>query len=291
MPEIAGLVSVIIPVYNGSAYIAETLKSVQSQVYSQWEIIVVNDGSTDNTSDIIKESGINSFQLIDQLNAGVSMARNKGLDNAKGEFIVFLDADDLMEPGFLSERIDFLKQHPEAGFCGGTIQNFPGTPLIRKAAADNAEKEILFFDAGCATIPSNYLFRRQLLIQHSVQFNTSLSSTADRFFILQLTQYTKGKSIDTPGGKLLYRVNEHSMSHKISRSLLDDNTRFYHELVKSNLLPKENKQRFKTQYFFSLALGFIKIAAHGAGVRYLGMSFFSSPIYFFKLAIKKLFLK
>ncbi|MBS1656315.1 MAG: glycosyltransferase family 2 protein, partial [Bacteroidetes bacterium] len=127
MPEIAGLVSVVIPAYNAAAFIADTLKSIQSQAYPQWEIIVVNDGSTDNTSDIIRKSGISSLQLIDQPNAGVSMARNKGLDNANGEFIVFLDADDLMEPGFLSERIDFLKQHPDTGFCGGTIQNFPGT--------------------------------------------------------------------------------------------------------------------------------------------------------------------
>lgn len=99
-------VSVIIPVYNCSQYIGETLKSVINQHFHDFEIIVVDDGSTDNSLEIINEtlkgSGV-QYKVIHQENAGVSVARNRGIDVSSGEYLVFVDGDDYILPNHLSE--------------------------------------------------------------------------------------------------------------------------------------------------------------------------------------------
>ena len=106
-----GLVSVITPCYNGSRFISETIDSVLSQTYSIWEMIIVDDGSTDNSAEIVdpysKRDG--RIRLIRQANGGSAKARNHGIKEAQGQYIALLDSDDLWKPEFLSEQIDFMK--------------------------------------------------------------------------------------------------------------------------------------------------------------------------------------
>lgn len=288
LQEIKGKVSIVIPVYNAENYIADTIRSVEQQTYPHWEIILINDGSTDNTANTIKRFINFRVQVTEQKNAGVSVARNKGLERASGEYIVFLDADDLLSPEFMSVRVRALDQDPELGFVGGIIEAFPGQRRPTKAAAKNPEKEILFFDPGYSTVPSNYMVRKSILYQHNLCFNTNLSSTADRFFILQLSKFTKGLCQETDSGKLLYRITEESMSHKVGPALLADNEKFYYEIVKENLLPVKKRQSFKSLYFFSLALGFAKVRKMETGLKYFSKSFLASPKKFFSLLSKKI---
>jgi len=93
------MISVIIPVYNGEKYISECIESVLNQSYRDFEIIVINDGSTDNTADICKK--FEDIRYFYQENRGVSKAREKGLQMAKGEYITFIDSDDRVKPDFL----------------------------------------------------------------------------------------------------------------------------------------------------------------------------------------------
>lgn len=106
-------VSVIIPVYNTAAYISETLKSICAQTLTNIEIIVVNDGSTDNSLEIIHRSAAPDprISVYDQPNQGVSVARNKGMQQAKGEYIYFMDSDDLLEPEALEVCYRKCKDH------------------------------------------------------------------------------------------------------------------------------------------------------------------------------------
>ena len=92
-------VSVIIPAYNAEKYLEETLESIVNQTLDEYEIITINDGSTDSTLSILKryESQYNNFKIIDKQNEGVSAARNDGLKSATGEYIFFYDADDIAE--------------------------------------------------------------------------------------------------------------------------------------------------------------------------------------------------
>ena len=109
---IEGLVSIITPCYNGSRYIAETIESVIKQTYLKWEMIVVDDGSKDNSADIVRNYSKkdNRIMLVQQKNAGSAAARNNGIRRAKGQYIALLDADDLWEPEFLEKQIKFMKE-------------------------------------------------------------------------------------------------------------------------------------------------------------------------------------
>ena len=111
--------SVIIPLYNKAPYVKKALETVCAQTYRDYEIIVINDGSTDNSAVVADEylkatDGID-YQIISQQNAGVSAARNNGVAQASGDYIAFLDADDWWEPTYLEKMAQLIEDYPEAG--------------------------------------------------------------------------------------------------------------------------------------------------------------------------------
>ena len=112
--------SVIIPVYNKAAYLDRCLRSVAEQTCRDFELIVVDDGSTDNPGEIIRNCDLQelAFRMIVQENGGVSTARNNGVIAAKHDFIAFLDADDWWEPGYLASMKELIESCPEAGIFG-----------------------------------------------------------------------------------------------------------------------------------------------------------------------------
>lgn len=289
MQEKTNLVSVIIPAFNAAPFIAETIKSINGQTYSNWEIIVIDDGSTDATNSICTQFNNLGMKVIRQKNAGVAIARNNGLMSAKGDFVVFFDADDLMTPDFLLTRVEALQNEPEIGFVGGLVETFPLSVKTRKPAGLDPVNEILFFDSSFVTIPSNYLFRKEVLINNKLFFNKKLNSSADRFFILEVSKFAKGKNITSEHGKLLYRVTSQSMSNKVTPGLIIDNEKFYYELKRKNLLPEGRKQKFKCLYFLSLAKGFGMVKYWKSVLKYLFMSFISHPVFFAKNFGKSLF--
>ena len=124
------LVSIIIPVYNGAQYIAEALESIFQQDSASYEVIVVDDGSTDNTREVLKPY-VNRIHYVYQENAGPPAARNEGIRLAQGEFIGFLDADDFFLPGSLAEQEAVFERSPEAGavLSGRRIVKQDGSPI------------------------------------------------------------------------------------------------------------------------------------------------------------------
>ncbi|MFL1453594.1 glycosyltransferase family 2 protein [Marinobacter sp. GN3S48] len=121
------LVTVIVPAYNASDFIAETLESILNQTYDNLQVIVVDDGSTDDTARIV-QSYSPRVNYIHQANSGGCAApRNRGLKHAQGEFVTFFDADDIMLPDKLTRQVDALTQHPNAVMCITNYCNFTGT--------------------------------------------------------------------------------------------------------------------------------------------------------------------
>lgn len=110
------LVSVVIPTYQHAKTVAACIKSVQAQTYPSLEIIVVNDGSTDHTMEILREFR-NTITVITQPNQGGNAARNRGLQATKGEYVVFADADVVMKPGMIEAFVEQLQKHPEASYA------------------------------------------------------------------------------------------------------------------------------------------------------------------------------
>ncbi len=283
------LVSVIIPAYNAAPFIEETIKSIYGQTYPHWEIIIIDDGSTDNTVSICEQLNYSKVKIMRQQNAGVAVARNNGLLAANGDLVVFFDADDLMSPDFLSVRVQALLNDREIGYVGGLVETFPAIVKTRKAAGSDPVNQILFFDSSFVTIPSNYLFRKEILINNKIFFNKELSSSADRFFILEVSKFAKGKNIANERGKLFYRVTSQSMSNKITPGLIMDNEKFYYELKRKNLLPSGKEKKFKSLYFLSLAKGFGMVRYWKSVVKYVFMSFINHPVFFAENFGKSLF--
>ena len=106
--------SVVIPLYNKEHYIASTLRSVLAQTYPDYEVIVVDDGSTDHSLQACKEVRSDKIRVVQQVNQGVSAARNKGIELAAGEYICFLDADDTWYPDYLQNIETIVQKYPQS---------------------------------------------------------------------------------------------------------------------------------------------------------------------------------
>ncbi len=113
---IPGLVSIIIPAYNAAGWVNRAIDSALAQTYAEREILVVNDGSTDTTADVLAGYG-GAIRVLTQPNGGLSSARNLGIKEARGEFLAFLDADDYWLPQKLTRQVGCLKRDPGLGFC------------------------------------------------------------------------------------------------------------------------------------------------------------------------------
>ena len=108
-------VSVVVPLYNKAAYITRCLESICQQTFDDFEVLAVDDGSTDGSGEVAARTADRRIRVISQRNAGEGAARNRGITEARAELIAFLDADDAWEPGFLQAVIQLSQRYPEAG--------------------------------------------------------------------------------------------------------------------------------------------------------------------------------
>jgi hypothetical protein len=136
-------VSVVIPLYNKEAYIARALSSVLSQEYVPNEIIIVDDGSTDNSCDMVRSFNDPRIVLVHQENRGPGGARNRGLAQARGQYISFLDADDEWHPSFLKQSVSYLAAHPSCSLVATEYMQSP-TGISNSIGLDhlNGEYEV-----------------------------------------------------------------------------------------------------------------------------------------------------
>ncbi len=122
----ATLVSVIVPTYNYGHFIGQALKSMQAQTYPHWECVVVDDGSTDDTAEVVARFSDSDrrIKFLRQKNLRQAAARNNGLRNSSGQYVQFLDADDLLEPRKLERQVEYLERHPEVDIVYGDVRFF-----------------------------------------------------------------------------------------------------------------------------------------------------------------------
>lgn len=164
------MISVVIPLYNKAHTIVNTLNTVFNQTYQDFEVVIVNDGSTDNGIEVIKDSFDDQrVRIIYQKNAGVSAARNRGADESRGEYIAFLDGDDEWHPEYLSTMYELIKKYPHAGLflCAGLIHNADGSISYRIASKYEGKKCIInlfenpeVFSHTSGTIVSKSIFNK-----------------------------------------------------------------------------------------------------------------------------------
>lgn len=190
MPEVFPFFSVVIPVYNKASTIARTLRSVFAQTYRNYEVVIVDDGSTDESLKILNSivQGNDNIKAVSQVNAGVSAARNRGIHEARGEWVAFLDADDIWLPGILREFCSLIKDFPSAEMVGVNYYRQKGCWLSTRTYKPQ-HFQLNFF---ASFFPRNILFntschavRKRLLIQKG-GFNEQLSFFEDAELLFRL---------------------------------------------------------------------------------------------------------
>ncbi len=180
--------SIVIPLYNKERHIAETLNSVLLQTFDDYEVIVIDDGSTDGSAAEVKKLSDNRIIYIKTGNKGVSSARNTGIDMAKGEIIAFLDADDIWMPTHLQELYNLYKDYPEAGIlhsgyiikAGNTelIPHFEGLPEQYRGMIDDPFKASLHYRLGIVQV----MGVRKNVFETAGYFDPQLSNMEDTDF-------------------------------------------------------------------------------------------------------------
>jgi glycosyltransferase involved in cell wall biosynthesis/SAM-dependent methyltransferase/Tfp pilus assembly protein PilF len=147
------LVSIIIPCYQQAEFLPEAIESVLGQTYTNWECLIINDGSPDNTSEvaneIIRKYTDRKIRLIETKNGGLPKARNTGMSSAQGEYLLPLDADDRIEPSFLEKAVAVLCSHPKVGFVYSDIQHFGIRNDLWRLPEFNAETMVHKDNVAC----------------------------------------------------------------------------------------------------------------------------------------------
>ena len=184
-------VSVIIPAYNAMEYLPKTVASVFSQTISDWELLIVNDGSEDNIVDWVSAIADTRVELINQANQGVSVARNTGIIEAKGEYIAFLDADDLWLPEKLEKQLNRFKKSPEAGlvYTWAALVDPKGNPLNRFIVSHEEGSVWQNFLVGNKIGNGSSAMIRRSCFDAVGMFDPDLSSAADRDMWIRLAAH------------------------------------------------------------------------------------------------------
>ena len=148
------LISVVIPLYNKGGFIKKTVESVISQSYDNFEIIIVNDGSTDNSASVVEGIDDNRITLINQENQGEGVARNTGIRHANAEWVALLDADDTWHPQFLERCISLIKSFPEAILAGTNAVTETGKTFLNR----QGENPLVVRDYCAESLNQNRIF-------------------------------------------------------------------------------------------------------------------------------------
>lgn len=215
------LVSVIIPVYGHARYLGDTIRSALAQTLNDWEIVAVDDSSPDNSAEVIQGFGDPRIHYLRQANQGMAGARNTGLRQAQGEFVVFLDDDDLLEPEFMQTCLEIVRQDP--ALAGVYVHNY----------YVDADSQRMLMIAG-TTVPRQQFYRRLLeggffppvaaftrlaIVREVGLFDAALEGEADRDLWLRIAQRYEMQGIPQP--LVSYRMHVGGRSNDMNHMFQD----------------------------------------------------------------------
>lgn len=225
------LVSIIVPAYNAQNHIGNTIKSVIAQTYENWELIIIDDGSTDDTYKIIDEYKKEDERIFCHRisNSGVSTARNTALDYAKGEFVIFLDSDDCYEKNYIYEMLQLIdKEGVELACCGYRIENFSGKVISNEIIIKNETDIDTHYKAidnmlenKCFNILWNKIFVTKIIKENSIYMDSKLSMGEDLLFVLDYLKCMKGKIVTTDKVLYVYKINSNGLQSSFRENNYD----------------------------------------------------------------------
>jgi len=274
------LVSVIIPTFNSASFIARTLQSVENQTYQNYQIVIVNDGSTDNTAEVIEQYATNNpkINIYHQTNQGVSVARNYGLEVATGKYVCFLDNDDTYEPTFLAKLVELAQAiKANAVYCGINCTHpkrtyktsfYPEPANLYSLHVHEFSNNKDWWQILC--IPST-LFKKEFLIQNNLKFQPNIKIGEDLKFMCQCLLYTEFYPVRENLFNYLYRESSATNSKWNEEEYLDD-IRIYIDIYQQ--IKHEYKGLFQYQVLTKMKLyikykknNYINFALYNKGLK------------------------
>ncbi len=215
-------ISVVMAVYNGERHLRETIESILGQSFGDFEFVIVNDGSTDRTREIVLSYADPRIQLVDnERNLGLAPSLNRGLRLARGEIIARQDADDISEPGRLARQVEFLDAHPEVALVGSWYREIDSSGRLLREAELSCDHVALCWRLlfVCPFVHSAVALRRSMLLGEVGLYDESLTYSMDyelwcriarRFRVANLDEYL-----------IRYRVHPESMTSTYGERTLE----------------------------------------------------------------------
>lgn len=221
MSDNSPLVSVIVPCYNMVPYLAQTLESVLGQTHRNLEVLVVDDGSKDNTVGVAEGFAQRDARLrvIRQANQGASAARNRGLDQARGEFIALVDGDDWWAADKIEKQVRHLQQHPDlaCNYCATQFVTLEGKLLHRRFPKTSNLSDYYLYCRNPITNGSTPMFRREVFDEHRFDENKPRNNDVDCWLRICFTPPRRWKLGGIPEALTFYRVTPGSLSDKLDK--------------------------------------------------------------------------
>lgn len=239
------IISIIIPIYNAENYIIRCLKSVNSQTFSNYEVILVDDGSKDNSNSIITDfiKDKPNWLLFSKKNEGTSITRNFGIDKSKGDFISFIDSDDFVETTYLERLyISLIESKSSLACCGYfdhskqgivALNNFSGNSS--KIIGVNEFSKLLFSQIG--GVLWDKLFDAKIIKENNIRMNLNIYYYEDSLFILDYLYFVSNISIVDEPLYTYNRINDESFTKKMNYKWIQNVINFNTEIeIKLNKL-------------------------------------------------------
>lgn len=247
-------ISVILPVYNAETTIESTIKSILDQKNINFELIIINDGSTDRTSAILnKFMAIENVNVITQLNKGVSEARNRGIKEARGEFCFFIDSDDRLEDNTLhnmfysaqNNKLDLVCcDHKEVNSTMSEKKLLNSKSVIALSKVTIAKYYDLFYLQSAWA----KLFRLDILKKNNIFFDSNMNLGEDLNFSLRYLQYVKSIGYINSVKYIINNTNPYSLSKKYSENLERDIEVQYKSWEKLIVINPEIKKQYEQKH-------------------------------------------
>ncbi|MEK7069690.1 MAG: glycosyltransferase, partial [Patescibacteria group bacterium] len=225
------LVTVLMPVYNGEKYLKKAIESILSQNFKEFEFLIIDDGSTDKSAEIIKSFNDARIRMESNgANLGLIKTLNKGFGMSKGKYIARMDCDDISLPNRLSTQVSFMEKHPEIGVCGSWVKIIGlKNEFINKYPQNNEEaRAYLLFNTPLAH-PA-IIIRKSILEICQFKYDENYRHAEDYELWSRIIDYAQISNI--PKVLLHYRMHHESVSKKNSSEQAENSNRVRLELLK-----------------------------------------------------------
>jgi len=250
-PKNFPLVSVVMPVFNSEKFVSEALRSILNQSYRNIELIVVNDGSTDRSAEIIKnlQKEDKRIIIIEQPNRGIVSARNVGCRHAKGDYIAILDSDDIALEKRIEKQVDYLENHNDVGICGSWVKTIEVNPKIRKYPCDNDKiKCSLLF--SCPFSHSSVMMRRTAIPFFPEIYSESFDTVEDYKLWVTCMNVTKYSNLSEP--LVLYRIHQENVSILFKKEQEERAIKVLKDLLKNfDINPSDDEIHINNSFYLS----------------------------------------